>query len=281
MDNSRVLKFANVSTPPTVPPPPPWLGQPSFDSSLAATTATGMKFPTAVLVDAAGSLWVAEYLQLPRPSFRQRGHPCQRRPRQRRSWTGRLHLQHRHTTAGKFAEPTALASTPTAPLHRQLQQQPRHLPQESRLEGQRADADGVIGQADFTSRRQCHHRADPLPAQWRARLRCRRPSLGGRYQPPSRPAFSIGPHRRRSGADGQSPPDHHPSVLGHQRHRDRSQRHRRGAPPHRIWTYRAAVGTTVWRATVRLKRGTNRIEIVAEDGFGNVSPANQLRVRRQ
>jgi len=42
-----------------------------------------------------------------------------------------------------------------------------------------------------------------------------------------------------------------------------------------------ARGTTSWTAVARLSPGRNRITIIAEDGFGNPSPALQRRVRRR
>lgn len=43
---------------------------------------------------------------------------------------------------------------------------------------------------------------------------------------------------------------------------------------------RPATGTTTWRATVRLARGTNRFSILAADLAGNVSAPRRLRVQR-
>lgn len=44
--------------------------------------------------------------------------------------------------------------------------------------------------------------------------------------------------------------------------------------------FKAAIGTTAWKLSAKLKPGKNTIEIVAVDSFGNVSPARKVKVKR-
>ena len=59
--NNRVLRFASASALSDGAPAEAVLGQPNFTSAAAATTRNGMSDPYAVFVDATGSLWVAEF----------------------------------------------------------------------------------------------------------------------------------------------------------------------------------------------------------------------------
>lgn len=281
-DNSRVLKFANVSNLTNGAAATTVLGQPSFDSSLAATTATGMKFPSAVLVDAAGSLWVAEYLNFRVLRFDNAATLANGAPAN--GVLGQVDFTSNtvNTTAGKFAEPTALALDPDGTLFIANFNNNRviyHRNPASKANG--ADADGVIGQADFTSADNAttaqilfqpngglafdadghlwvadtsHHRV--------LRFRSDRTAAA----PVVRSKIPRTTTRRSLVIRGTATD---PNGISQVRHRTGN-----GA-------FRAAIGTTVWRCTVRLKRGVNRIEIVAVDGFRNVSPARRLRVKRR
>jgi sugar lactone lactonase YvrE len=60
-NNNRVLRFDNASAIPSGANANGVLGQPGFTSHNSATTQSGMNGPTGVFVDASGRLWVADY----------------------------------------------------------------------------------------------------------------------------------------------------------------------------------------------------------------------------
>lgn len=151
-DNSRVLKFANVSTLANGAAATTVLGQPSFDSSLSATTATGMKFPSALLVDTTGSLWVADYFNFRVLRFDNAATLANGAPADGVLGQVDFTTSTANTTAGAMAEPTALALDPDGTLFIAEFNNNRvtyHRNPASKTDG--ADADGVIGQSDFTS----------------------------------------------------------------------------------------------------------------------------------
>jgi sugar lactone lactonase YvrE len=59
-NNNRVLRFDDAAGKPNGAAADGVLGQPDFTSSSPATTQSGMSFPTGVVVDNAGRLWVAD-----------------------------------------------------------------------------------------------------------------------------------------------------------------------------------------------------------------------------
>ncbi len=58
--NNRVLRYDSAATLGDGAPATAVLGQPGFDTGVAATTSVGMTGPAAVLLDPTGRLWVAE-----------------------------------------------------------------------------------------------------------------------------------------------------------------------------------------------------------------------------
>jgi sugar lactone lactonase YvrE len=115
-DNSRVLKFANVSNLANGAATTTVLGQPNFTSSLPATTAAGVKFASAVLVDAAGSLWVADYLNFRVLRFDNAATLANGAPANGVLGQVDFTTNTVNTTAGAMAEPTALALDPDGTL---------------------------------------------------------------------------------------------------------------------------------------------------------------------
>lgn len=59
--NNRVLRFNNAADIGNGPPASAVLGQPDFLTSTPGTSATTMRFPTAVSLDSSDSLWVTDY----------------------------------------------------------------------------------------------------------------------------------------------------------------------------------------------------------------------------
>lgn len=60
-DNHRVLRFDNAASKPNGAPADGVLGQPDFTSNSFAVTQSGMREPTSVFIDSAGRLWVADF----------------------------------------------------------------------------------------------------------------------------------------------------------------------------------------------------------------------------
>jgi sugar lactone lactonase YvrE len=280
-ENSRVLKFVNAPALGNGAAASTVLGQVNLTAFALGASATQMKRPSAVIVDATGTLWVAEYanfrvLRFDDAASLGNGAPAN-------GVLGQIDFTSTtvNTNATQMAEPTALALDADGTLFISDFNNNRviyHRNPSAKANG--AAADGVIGQADFNS-------ADNITT---AQILFQ-PNGGLAIDASGHLWVADTSHHRVLRFSSDRVADA-PLVTGKvPRKTTRRSLVLKGtaADPngiaevrHRVGNgaFRAALGTTVWRATVRLKRGANRIELVAEDLFGNVSPAKPLRVRR-
>lgn len=281
-DNFRVLKFASVSSLSNGAAATTVLGQPNFNSSIPGTSVSQTENVAALVVDADGSLWVADYgnqrvLRFDDAATLGNGAPAD-------GVLGQVDFTSSivGTTAETMAEPSALALDPTGTLFISDFNSNRviyHKNPGAKTNG--AAADGVIGQADFTSADNSiterilfqpyggldfdasghlwvadfsHHRV----LRFLSDRSTSAPLLTGKV-----PKTTT---RGRLTVKGTA---EDPNGITEVRYRIG-----KGA-------LKTATGTTAWTISARLKPGKNTIDIVAVDSFGNVSPAKRVKVRRR
>jgi sugar lactone lactonase YvrE len=150
--NHRVLRFASSAALANGAAAEGVLGQPNFTSNSAATSAAGMRFPTAVALDSAGRLWVADHdnarvLRFDGAAGKPNGAAAEGVLGQPNFTSGA-----QATTASRMSGPGGLAVDTTGHLWVADTLNNRVL----RFDGAAgkpngANADGVLGQPDFTS----------------------------------------------------------------------------------------------------------------------------------
>jgi sugar lactone lactonase YvrE len=278
--NNRVLKFANVSSLSNGAPATTVLGQPDFVTGSSGTSDIEMWEPVAVLVDNAGRLWVADQsnnrvLRFDNAAALGNGAAA----------NGVLGQSDFDTatpgsTPQTVGQPSALAIDRAGTLYILDNENNRvlyHKNPASKANG--AAPDGVIGQPDLTTitagttaqklarpyggldfdltgnlwvADYGNNRALRFPGDWTVAS----PQVKGKVpKSPKRGKLDLkGTAADRSGVA--------------------EVRYRVGKG-----AFKAASGTTAWKLSAKLKPGTNVIEIVTEDGAGNVSAPLLVKVK--
>lgn len=278
--NNRVLKFANVSSLKTGAPAQRVLGQPDFESDVPGTSISEMREAAAVIVDAAGRLWVADQgnhrvLRFDRASRLVNGASADGVLGQADFDTDTL-----GSTPQKLNLPSALAIDRAGSLfiadpgnHRVL----FHKKPSSKPNG--ASADGVVGQTDLTT-----------ATEDTTSKKLSGPSGGVDFdQEGNLWVADSGNNRvvRFSGDWSISSPSIVGKVPKFVQDRKLSLKGTAADPSgvaeilYRIdkGPFKAAKGTTAWSLSLKLKPGKNKIEVFVVDGAGNVSAPKVMRVR--
>jgi sugar lactone lactonase YvrE len=281
--NNRVLRYDSAATLGDGAPATAVLGQPGFDTGVAATTSVGMTGPAAVLLDPTGRLWVAEQennrvLRFDGAATLANGSPANGVLGQTDFVTDTS-----GSTPEKFDQPNALAVDRNGTLyvadyngHRVIY----HRSPATKANG--ATPDGVIGQPDLatvtsgTSAQKLtqpyggldfeaagnlwitdfnNNRAIRFPGDFTTAA----PKVTGRV-PRTSPRASLPLRGTATDPNGIARITWRVGGKG---------------------SFKTANGTTSWRFNAPLKNGLNLIEIVAEDTFGNTSPVTKVRVTRQ
>jgi sugar lactone lactonase YvrE len=279
--NSRVLKFANVSSLSNGAAATTVLGQSSFSTSAIGTSASTMRNPGGLVVDGTGRLWVTDYfnhriLRFDNAASLASGADAS-------GVLGQPGFTTR--TINRTAQGMSNPATPTidsagtlyvadADNHRVL------IFKNPATKAAGAAADGVIGQPDFvtttigTTERKLNFpyglaldRSGHLWVSDYTNNRVLRflsdrtaatPTLSGKApKTTSRGKLTI----KGTATDA--------SGIAQVRFRVG-----KGG-------FLTAKGTTAWSFKAKLKPGKNTIEIVVVDAFGNVSPAKRVKVTRQ
>jgi len=280
-NNHRVLKFAAVSNLGDGAAATAVLGQPDFITGTSGISAVKMNGPSAVSVDGGGRLWVAD-----RDNHRVVRYDAAASLGNGASASGVLG-QPDFTTNGADATdremdvPLAVLVDPAGTLYVSDANNSRVLlfkNAATKVNG--AAADGVIGQADFTTNSSATTERklngpdaglamDAAGRLWvadSANHRLLRYSPDGTAAPPRITTRVPGSTSRASLVLKGTAAD----SSGVKEVRFRVGR----------GVFRKAAGTTAWRLTARLNPGPNTIEVVMEDAVGNVSAARKARVRR-
>lgn len=277
--NARVLKFSAVSTLSNGAAASTVLGQVDFGFDTEATSASGMISPVSVAVDASGRLWVADegsnrVLRFDNASLAASGTAAD-------GVLGQTDFISNSTgsNAQFIAQPNSVLIDPAGTLwvndygnHRVL------LFKNARLKSNGAPADGVIGQADFTSS------APGLSVR----------KLQGPY------GSALDPSGRLWVCDADNDrvlrftPDRTSPILSVKkipRTTSKAKLKIQGTAGdasgiasvrYRIGrsAYREALGAAAWNFNAKLKPGLNKIEIMATDAAGNLSASKRVKVRR-
>lgn len=281
-DNHRVLKFANVSSLSNGAEATTVLGQPDFDTVSPGTSTVKMQNPAGLAIDGAGRLWVTE----------ENNHRIWRFDNAASLGNGAGAngvLGQADFTSSTFGLSAAAVSSPSdiaidsnGTIYLADHSNGRVLIHKNpAAKGNGAAADGVIGQADFTTKNTLpteRHLAgvytgmafDPAGHLWVGDYDNHRVLrfLSDRSVAPPTLTRKV-PQKTKSGKlklKGTAS-----DLNGIYQVRFRVGK---GA-------YRATTGTTSWRLSAKLKTGKNIIEIVAEDVLGNVSPVKKVKVTRQ
>jgi DNA-binding beta-propeller fold protein YncE len=279
--NHRVLKFANASSLTNSSPATTVLGQADFDTGTSGTTAAKMHEPTAVEVDQAGRLWVAErsndrVLRFDNAATLSDGAAANGVLGQSdfTSGTG-------GATPETFNQPSALAIDRSGTLyiadfanHRVVY----HKNPAAKANG--ATPDGVIGQPDLLTVMDAATAQklqtpfglefDAVGRLWVAdRSNHRILRFPGDFTATAPKIKGKAPKSVTTGKVPLKGTSADPNGIAQVRYRVG-----KGA-------FKNAVGTTAWKLKAKLKPGKNTIEIVAVDSFGNVSPPKRVKVKRE
>jgi sugar lactone lactonase YvrE len=280
-DNSRVLKFANVSSLSNGAAATTVLGQSSFFTSTPGTSASTMRNPGGLVVDGTGRLWVTDYFN----------HRILR-------FDNAASLTDGAEANGVLGQPDFATSTPNTTAQGMRFPATPTIGSDGTLyvadfENRRvlifknpatkangAAADGVIGQPTFTTglgfttNRQISRpyglALNPSGSLWVSDYgnnRVLRFSPDSAAVPPS--VVGRVPKTTSSGKLTIKGTATDPSGIAQVRFRVG-----KGA-------FKTATGTTAWSLKAKLKPGKNKIEIVAVDAVGNVSPAKKVKVKRE
>jgi sugar lactone lactonase YvrE len=281
-DNHRVLKFANASALTNGAEATTVLGQPDFDTVSPGTSAVKMQTPAGLAVDAAGRLWVTEennhrILRFDNAASLGNGAAANGVLGQTDFTTSTFAL-----SAATVSSPSDLAIDANGTIYLADHSNGRILIHKSpAAKGNGAAADGVIGQADFTTKN-----TTPTERQ-----------LAGTYAGMAFDAAGdlwVGDYDNhrvlRFPSDRLAAP---PTLVGKPpKKTTRGKLTIKGTAADlngisqirfRVGKggFKNASGTTAWKISAKLKPGKNTIEIVAVDSFGNVSPAKRVKVKRE
>jgi sugar lactone lactonase YvrE len=280
-DNHRVLKFANVSSLSNGAEATTVLGQPDFDTVSPGTSAVKMQNPAGLAIDGAGRLWVTEennhrILRFDNAASLGNGAAANGVLGQTDFTSSTFGL-----SATAVSSPSDIAIDSNGTIYLADHSNGRVLIHKNpAAKGNGAAADGVIGQADFTTK-------NTLPTERH---------LAGVY---SGMAFDPAGHLWVGDYDNHR-------VLRFLSDRSAASAVLVGKAPKKTTreklvlkgtaadlngisrvqyrlgkgAFKIAAGTTAWRISTRLKPGKNTIEIVAVDSVGNVSPAKRVKVKR-
>lgn len=280
--NHRVVKFANAATLTDGDPADIVLGQPDFDTAVSGTDEVTMSGPVGVLVDGSGRLWVAE--QTNNRVLRFNGAASLTDGAAADGVLGQPDFDDGigGSDPAELGLPSGLAVDRAGTLYITDYDNSRvvyHRNPASKPDG--ATPDGVIGQPDLdtttgdvTSQKldgpyggldfdaagnlwvadYGNNRSLRFPGDWTVAP----PRITGRV-PRATTATKLPLRGTASDPVGISAVQYR---LG-------------GKGP-----IRTASGTTSWRFTAKLRPGSNKIEVVAFDGVGNMSPLKTIRVKR-
>lgn len=281
-NGNRVIMFANAAGLSDGAPATLVLGQPDFDTAIAGTSDVKMNGPTAVAVDTAGRLYVAEQtnnrlLRFDNAVGLASGAAANAVLGQSDFTTDTV-----GSAAGELSTPSALAIDRKGTLYIADYDNNRVVYHKNpATKSNKAIPDGVIGQPDLSTvtagvtaqvldgpygglefdaagnlwvTDYDNHRALRFPGDFTVTS----PTLTGKApKTVTKGKLSL----KGTAAD--------PSGIA-------EIRFRVGKGP-----FKTAVGTTAWKLSAKLKPGKNTIEILAVDTFGNVSPARLVKVKRE
>ncbi len=280
--NSRVLKFTNASTLTNGSSAIVALGQANFTSGTPSVSSTRLNAPSGLLVDSAGSLWVADQgnnrvVRFDNAATLATGAAAS-------AVLGQLDFDslNEATASGRFDTPMGIALDSFGTLYVQEYENHRvSFFKNPSAKANGAAADGVIGQPDF--------------ATFTSGISSRkifRPFIGMtfdlsgnlwlsdsnndrvlRFSPDrTKPILKVTTRVPKTVTKGSLPLKGSASdSSGISRVRSRT-----GSA-----AFANAKGTTSWSAKAKLKKGRNRIEIIATDTVGNDSVTKRITVTRE
>ncbi len=278
--NHRVLLFPNASSLANGAAATTVLGQPDFTTDSPGASSVKMNFPSAVLADDQGRVWVTEQfnnrvLRFDNAATLSNGAPANG------VLASRFHFLFSQPVGQRLQEPGALAMDGAGTLYLSDYFNGRVLFfKNPAAKANGAAADGVIGQPDFTTNSPgaTERRLggpfgglafDGTGALWVSDYAYHRVL---RFSP-DRSATAPVVH-------GKVPKTTSLAILSVKG--TASDPSGVASVKYRVGNgaFRNATGTTAWSFRARLKSGKNTIEIVTVDTLGNTSPAKRLRVKR-
>jgi DNA-binding beta-propeller fold protein YncE len=281
-DGNRVVMFADAASLGDGAPAALVLGQPDFNTAIAGTSDVKMTSPSAVAVDTAGRLFVAEQANNRLLRFDAAATLASGAAANAVLGQSDFTTDTAGSAAGELSTPGALAFDRKGTLYIADFDNNRVVYHKNpATKSNKAIPDGVIGQPDLTTvaagvtaqvlggpyggldfdaagnlwvTDYDNHRALRFPGDFTAAA----PTVRGKVpKTTTRATLTL----RGTATD--------PNGVAGVKYRVGTK----GA-------FRTAVGTTSWRFTARLKPGRNTIEIIATDSYGNTSAAKRVSVKR-
>lgn len=278
-ENNRVLKFVGASTLGNGAAASIVLGQVDFfQANVLSVTASTMENPSSLTIDAFDNLWIADYghsrvLRFSNASQLVNGAAADGVLGQTDfvSENAGLGAQSIETPSSPIIDPTGSLWVTDNSNHRIL------LFQNARLKSDGAPADGVIGQADFTTSAPGLS-ARKLQGPWASAL-----DPSGRLwvcDSDNDRVLRFTPDRVRPLLTVKKVPRKTTKAKLRVRGTARDANGIGAVRCRSKGAYRSARGTASWNFVTKLKRGRNKFEIQATDTAGNVSASRRVNVRR-